>query len=71
MLQKPDEVQIVIHDQPISGVLQFDAWLRCRMDAATAIFMGRVRDLAPRARVHRKRQTGLGGAPGPLNNRTT
>ena len=46
MLPKPDEVQIVIHDQPISGVLQLDAWLRSQMDAATAIFMGRVRDVA-------------------------
>ena len=46
MLPKPDEVQIVIHDQPISGVLQLDDWLRSQMDAATAIFMGRVRDVA-------------------------
>ena len=46
MLQKPDEVQIVIHDQPISGVLQLDSWLQSQMDAATAIFMGRVRDVA-------------------------
>ena len=46
MLPKPDEVQIVIHDQPISAVLQLDAWLRSQMDAATAIFMGRVRDVA-------------------------
>ena len=46
MLPNPDEVQIVIHDQPISGVLQLDDWLRSQMDAATAIFMGRVRDVA-------------------------
>ncbi len=46
MLPKPVDVQIVIHDQPISGVLQLDAWLRSQMDAATAIFMGRVRDVA-------------------------
>ena len=46
MLPKPVDVQIVIHDQPISGVLQLDDWLRSQMDAATAIFMGRVRDVA-------------------------
>ncbi len=46
MLPNPDEVQIVIHDQAISGVVQLDDWLRSQMDAATAIFMGRVRDVA-------------------------
>ena len=45
-MSTPVDLEIVIHDQPISGVLQLDAWLRSQRDAATAIFMGRVRDVA-------------------------
>ena len=42
------ELEIQILNQPISGGWELDAWLRSQAasDAATAIFMGRVRDLA-------------------------
>ena len=46
MVSKPVDLEIVILDQPTSGVLELDAWLRSQMDAATAMFMGRVRDVA-------------------------
>ena len=46
MLSKPLDLEIVILDQPTAGVLELDAWMRSQMDAATAMFMGRVRDVA-------------------------
>ena len=46
MAAKPVDLEIVILEQPLLGVFQLDGWLRSQMDAATAMFMGRVRDVA-------------------------
>ncbi|KZR84796.1 Molybdopterin synthase catalytic subunit [Synechococcus sp. MIT S9504] len=46
MVSKSVDLELVILDQPTSGVLELDAWLRSQMGAATAMFMGRVRDVA-------------------------
>ena len=48
MGSQPADLEIQILDQPTSGGMQLDTWLRLRAasDAATAVFMGRVRELA-------------------------
>ena len=48
MGSQPADLEIQILDQPTSGGMQLDTWLRSRTasDAATAVFMGRVRELA-------------------------
>ncbi|QNI60274.1 molybdenum cofactor biosynthesis protein E (molydbopterin converting factor large subunit) [Synechococcus sp. BIOS-U3-1] len=43
---KPVDLEIVIAEQPLLGFSQLDGWLRSQRDAATAMFMGRVRDVA-------------------------
>ena len=43
---KPVDLQIAIVEEPLLGVFSFECWLRSQMDAATAMFTGRVRDVA-------------------------